>query len=54
MGGEESEREDLDQGVTLLEEAAEIYARANLSREYQFIHEQLRKVRSWLVREGRN
>lgn len=53
-GGEESEREDLDQGVTLLEEAAEIYARANLSREYQFIHEQLRKVRSWLVREGRN
>ncbi|MBT4497759.1 MAG: hypothetical protein HOC74_08560 [Gemmatimonadetes bacterium] len=53
-GGEGSEREDLDQGVALLEEAAEIFARANLSREYQFIHEQLRKVRSWLVREERN
>ena len=52
-GGEGSEKEDMDQGIALLEEAGEIYARANLSREYQAVHEQLRKVRSWLVREER-
>ena len=53
-GGGHGEREDLEQAVSLLEEAATIYARANLSPDYQAVHEQLRKARTWLAQKNAN
>ncbi|MEW6753741.1 MAG: hypothetical protein AB1505_22580 [Candidatus Latescibacterota bacterium] len=42
--------QDVDQGVRLLEEAADYYSGANLSAEYQAVHEQLRRARGLRAR----